>query len=81
MNMDYEYSCNMLRGNKNNEISAICWMPFLQALNSIRSYNLEKRKVLVINANIDVLWLEQLPAVDPVLITVISYFCGINCFV
>jgi 8-oxo-dGTP pyrophosphatase MutT (NUDIX family) len=46
MKMDYDYSCKWTMP-ENNEISEICWMPFLQALTNIRNYNLEKRKVLV----------------------------------
>lgn len=47
MKMDYNYSCNTTLLSNNNEISTLSWMPFLQALNNIRSYNLEKKKVLV----------------------------------
>lgn len=46
MNMDYDYS-QQWSPTITNETSAICWMPFLQALNSIRQYNLEKRKLLI----------------------------------
>ena len=49
MKMDYEYSKNVsLENIKNNcEISAIKWMPFLECVNAIRSYNLEKRKIII----------------------------------
>ncbi len=46
MNMDYQYSLQWTP-SKTNETSAICWMPFLQCLNLIRQYNLEKRKILI----------------------------------
>ena len=49
MKMDYEKSKNVsLENIKNNfEISAIKWMPFLDCVNAIRSYNLEKRKIII----------------------------------
>ena len=49
MKMDYEYS-QIIHFNKedpNCEISAIRWMSFLDCLNAIRNYNLEKRKILI----------------------------------
>jgi 8-oxo-dGTP pyrophosphatase MutT (NUDIX family) len=49
MKMDYEYSKQVCLENiKNNfEISAIRWMPFLECVNTIRAYNLEKRKIVI----------------------------------
>jgi len=49
MKMDYEQSNNVsLEKIENNyEISAIKWMSFLECVNAIRTYNLEKRKILI----------------------------------
>ena len=46
MKMDYAYS-ESVELKSNNEISAIRWMPFLDCVNAIRMYNLEKRKIII----------------------------------
>lgn len=49
MKMDYDYSqsIDFTKEDPNCEISAIRWMSFLDCLNSMRNYNLEKRKILI----------------------------------
>jgi 8-oxo-dGTP pyrophosphatase MutT (NUDIX family) len=49
MKMDYDYSHTVECGEKNdnNEISAMKWMSFLDCVNAIRQYNLEKRKLFI----------------------------------
>jgi 8-oxo-dGTP pyrophosphatase MutT (NUDIX family) len=49
MNMDYAYSQTVACGEitNNAEISAMQWMPFLECVNIIRQYNLEKRKIFI----------------------------------
>jgi 8-oxo-dGTP pyrophosphatase MutT (NUDIX family) len=49
MKMDYEYSqsTHFNKEDPNCEISAIRWLSFLDCLNAIRNYNLEKRKILI----------------------------------
>jgi len=49
MKMDYDYSLTVECGKKNNnhEISAVRWMSFLECVNAIRQYNLEKRKLFI----------------------------------
>lgn len=49
MKMDYAYSKNVSVENIENncEISAIRWMSFLECVNAIRAYNLEKRKIII----------------------------------
>lgn len=49
MKMDYEYSATVSIENIENncEVSAIQWMSFLECVNAIRMYNLEKRKIII----------------------------------
>jgi 8-oxo-dGTP pyrophosphatase MutT (NUDIX family) len=49
MKMDYDYSHTVECGEKenNSEISAMKWMSFLDCVNAIRQYNLEKRKLFI----------------------------------
>jgi len=49
MKMDYEYSqsTHFNKDDPNCEISAIRWMSFLECVNAMRNYNLEKRKILI----------------------------------
>ena len=49
MKMDYDYSHTVECGEKtdNHEISAMRWMSFLECVNAIRQYNLEKRKLFI----------------------------------
>jgi 8-oxo-dGTP pyrophosphatase MutT (NUDIX family) len=49
MKMDYDYSqsIDFTKEDPNCEISAIRWMSFLDCLNSMRNYNLEKRKIII----------------------------------
>jgi 8-oxo-dGTP pyrophosphatase MutT (NUDIX family) len=45
--MKIDYKENQDAQMANNEIGAMCWMPFLTAMNAIRPYNLERRKILI----------------------------------
>jgi hypothetical protein len=50
--MDYENSNPVILEQESNEISDIQWKPYNECIASIRSYNLEKKRLLL---NIDIL--------------------------